>query len=265
MVQGIFLLRFVTAASLSGSVANPLLWAAAATWTCVTWAIYLLNGITDVEEDKINRSKRPIASGELGLPAAIAVVGGLASGGLAAGAALGLPVWAAAALLCLGWAYSAPPLRLKRWPAGLAAVGILAGLLTYYAGYESNGSARGEYALWTFAGAMALWMGLVGQTKDLPDVEGDRRAGRRSLPVVLGAGPTRMILSALAVSIGGGFLLATTWFVPEILASAVVVCVGAVAVTGATFGVWLSRWGERAPYQTFMCTQYGAHLAVIVL
>lgn len=265
VVQGIFLLRFITGASLSGSAADPLVWTAAAIWVCVTWAVYLLNGITDVEEDRINRLNRPVARGELRLPEAIAVVGVLAAFGLAASAALGLPVWAAATLLALGWAYSAPPLRLKRWPAGLAAVGILAGLLTYYAGHESSGSAGTEYVLWTFAGAMALWMGLVGQTKDLPDVEGDRRSGRRSLPVMLGVRLARRIISAMAVGIGGGFLLAATCFVPELFASAVVVCIGAVAVAGAALGIWTSGQNERVPYHSFMVTQYGAHLAVIVL
>ena len=69
-VQGIFLLRFLAGASLAGplfvrGVVNFPLWGGAVLWVCVTLSVYILNGVMDIEEDQINASSRPIASGKL--------------------------------------------------------------------------------------------------------------------------------------------------------------------------------------------------------
>lgn len=69
-VQGIFLLRFLAGASFAGSfsggeVSNFALWTGVALWICATLSVYILNGIMDVEEDRINGSSRPVASGKL--------------------------------------------------------------------------------------------------------------------------------------------------------------------------------------------------------
>jgi 4-hydroxybenzoate polyprenyltransferase len=69
-VQGIFLLRFLAGASFAGSlsageVVNFALWTGVALWICATLSVYILNGVMAVEEDRINGSSRPVASGKL--------------------------------------------------------------------------------------------------------------------------------------------------------------------------------------------------------
>ncbi|MBV9455678.1 MAG: hypothetical protein JOZ19_16435 [Rubrobacter sp.] len=68
-VQGIFLLRFLAGASFAGPLSvggvNFQLWGGAALWVCVTLSVYILSGVMDVEEDLINGSSRPVASGKL--------------------------------------------------------------------------------------------------------------------------------------------------------------------------------------------------------
>ena len=81
-VQGIFLLRFLAGASFAGPVfvggVNFPLWGGAALCVCATLSVYILNGVMDVEEDQVNGSSRPVASGKLAVTQAAGVAGGLA-------------------------------------------------------------------------------------------------------------------------------------------------------------------------------------------
>jgi 4-hydroxybenzoate polyprenyltransferase len=267
-VQGVFTLRFLVGASFADALGDPRAWTAVPVWACTVWAVYLLNGVADVVEDRVNGSPRPVASGALGPEEARAGVAILAGLALLGAAVLGRPpLWGVLAALALGWAYSGPPLYLKRWPAGLAAMAALGGLLTYYAGYAAGGGeARNLPELLAFAGVMSLWMGLVGQAKDLSDVEGDEQAGRRSLPVVWGQRTTRLIVSAAAFLLGGGLLACSVLFLPGLLLPAVAVALGASVLVATALGPW-GRGGGRArrrrPYRIFMITQYAANAAMI--
>jgi len=269
VVQGIFLIRFLAGASFAGPVyvTNLTLWAGAASCTCATLSIYILNGVMDVEEDRLNNSARPMARGKLtvaqaaGAAAALGVLG--FAGGLALGAQLARDI---AAALGLGWLYSGPPVYLKRWPLGLGVVAILGALLIYHAGYASNGGGSDVLPLAVFGLAMALWMGLVGQTKDLSDIEGDRQAGRRSVPVVWGEDVARRVFSAVALCVGTAYVVAAAFLVPNLLVSAATVMLGALAVAAVALSSWSKgdRARRRRPYRTFMLTQYGANLTVIL-
>lgn len=169
---GIFLLRFLAGASLAGTLTNWWVWGSALIWGCAVWAVYLLNGITDVMEDRINFSSRPIARGALSPRTAAFGVAILTMLSLAGAFAAGSPSWwSVGSLLALGWLCSAPPLRLKRWPVGLVVVVVPAALLTFYAGYETNGGKENQLDILVFALVMALWM---------PDQRPLRCCGRRS-------------------------------------------------------------------------------------
>jgi 4-hydroxybenzoate polyprenyltransferase len=138
-VQGIFLLRFLAGASFAGPLSvggvNFQLWGGAALWVCVTLSVYILSGVMDVEEDLINGSSRPVASGKLTVAQAASVTTGLSVPSVTGSFALrGLMVWSVIVLLALGRLYWGPPLYLKRWPTGLAVVALLAALITYNAG-----------------------------------------------------------------------------------------------------------------------------------
>lgn len=266
-VQGIFLLRFLAGASLAGTLANWRVWESAAVWGCAVWAIYLLNGATDVEEDRINASPRPVARGTLNPTTAALGVAALATASLTGALMVGPAWWSVAALLALGWLYSAPPLRLKRWPAGLVVVVVPAGLLTFYAGHTANGGEGKGIDLLVFATVMTLWMSLVGQTKDLPDVAGDARVGRRSLPVVWGEGAARLVFSMVALVLAAALLLCALLLAPDLLPPGIVVAFGALMVASTALGGRSedSDAGRRRPYRAFMLTQYIANAVVVVL
>ncbi len=272
-VQGIFLLRFLAGASFAdslftGGLVNFPLWGGAALWLCVTLSVYVFNGVMDVEEDQINGSLRPVASGKLNIAQATGVAGGLAALSVIGSLALGsLMVWSVVVALALGWLYSGPPFYLKRSPTGWAILGIVTALITYNAGYAANGSGSNILSFSIFAGVMALWLGIVSQTKDLSDIEGDKQAGRRSGPVVLGEYAARLFYSGMALCLGGGYVLTAALFAPGLLIPAFVLAFGAVAVAVTTLGPWSrgDRSRRRRSYRAFMLTQYGANLAVVIL
>jgi chlorophyll/bacteriochlorophyll a synthase len=161
-----------------------------------------VNDWFDRDVDAINEPGRVIPSGRMpgrwGLW--IAVANTVVS--LAVAFMLGPWVAAAAALgLALAWAYSAPPLRLKRngwW--GTATVGLCyEGLPWFTAAAAALGAFPGNGVL-----VMALLYSLGAQgimtLNDFKSVEGDRRMGLMSLPVLLGASrAARLACAAMTV------------------------------------------------------------------
>lgn len=276
IVQGIFLLRLLTGASLSGS-AHPLgfgvesvapLVVLAASWTCVTSAAYIYNGVQDVEEDRENGSERPIACGKLSVRQAMVMIGGLGALGLLGGILVHRElVWALAAIAIMGWLYSGPPLHLKRWPVALAVMAAISAILTYYAGYSASGGGEVGMPFFIFSGGMALWMGLVGQSKDFSDVPGDEKAGRKSLPIVWGENAARLTVSGIALILGLGFLSSSFFLAEGLLPAAAAVCIGACIFATFSIGPWGrgSRNRCRRPYKAFMITQYTAHAVIIFI
>lgn len=259
-------------------------------WFCVVVSGYLLNGVTDIREDRANASRRPIARGDLPpeLAAWIAVV--VAVLGVLAG--LATSWWLAALALCampLGWLYSVPSWRLKRHSLGVVA-SILVGIaLTYYAGAviaAAQAAAGGDPSaaglpypgteLLVFAAALALWTALVGgTTKDLPDQVGDRAAGTRGWLAGWGERRFRYAVSAAALLLAVGFVALAGWVASRLLPSAAVLLAGAGVVTGLLLAPLRrarragssaparSRAAQRRPYRGFMVAQYVAHLALV--
>ncbi|WP_419815812.1 chlorophyll synthase ChlG [Glacieibacterium sp.] len=147
-----------------------------------------VNDWFDRHVDAINEPDRPIPSGRIpgrwGL--AIAIIGSIVS--LIAGAAIGPWVLVATAVgLASGWAYSAPPFRLKTsgwW--GPAAVALSYEGLSWFTGAAAmSGSLPGTHVLVVIL-LYSLGAHGIMTLNDFKAVEGDIATGVRSLPVVLG-------------------------------------------------------------------------------
>jgi 4-hydroxybenzoate polyprenyltransferase len=272
VVQLIFQLRFATGVVFgSGSAlqdnVRPEIAVAALGWLAATWAIYLINGVADIAEDRENNSERPIARGRLPVPAAMVICWGLVA--LAVTCCLLVSVHVAvlvALMLVVGWAYSMGPCPLKMSMPGFLASVTTLGLMTYLAGWCAAG---GEWSnpLLIFGVAMSLWMGLVGSTKDLPDTEGDRVAGRRTPPIVFGQQRARALIAILASVVGWTFLIAsaTARGAGGLLPAAAVVCTGSIVVSVVLLSA-ISRGDRhvrRRPYRVFMTTQYATHTTLL--
>jgi homogentisate phytyltransferase/homogentisate geranylgeranyltransferase len=117
------------------------------------------------------------------------------------------------AMCLIGYMYSVPPLRLKRFavPAALCIVSARA-LLGTFGGVYTYSSAMGRevdeymhFHLLVFTGILIAFTTVIALMKDVPDIEGDRQEGVRSLSIVLGPGTVSRlcitILSAMYVGV----------------------------------------------------------------
>ncbi|MET0419604.1 MAG: UbiA family prenyltransferase [Actinoplanes sp.] len=270
----IFLLRFLVGSALTGigAVHGDLARVAgtAVVWELAVFAVYLFNGVTDVHEDRVNGSRRPIARGDLPTSTALRVAGGTAAASIAGGIALGTDIlWAVLALLVVGFCYSSPLVQFKRHAITSALTGLSLGILTYYAGhraYVGEGWAFPNPELIVFVVGVTLWMGLVGGlTKDLSDVAGDKAAGRRTVPGVCGEGQARRAASGAALGLAVVFCTVGLLTSPLLLWPGIAMLGGAAAMSIVCLGGFakgaLSR--SRRPYRVFMTTQYLMNLSVI--
>jgi len=151
----------------------------------------IVNDWFDRHVDAINEPDRPIPSGRIpgrwGL--GLAIAGTLLS--IAVAALLGPAVVAATLLgLAIAWAYSAPPLRLKRsgWWGPLACAFAYEGLTWFTGAAVLLGTVPG-WPILLVAGLYALGAFGIMTLNDFKAIEGDRQMGIRSLPVVLGVTP----------------------------------------------------------------------------
>jgi homogentisate phytyltransferase/homogentisate geranylgeranyltransferase len=169
-----------------------------------------LNQCEDVEIDRINKPWLPIAAGRLSLRGAWAIVA--ACGLLAAAMSVSqgwVEVVAVGSALAVGTAYSAPPLRLKRYPAlAAASISLVRALVVNLGVYlhfaASLGGRPGLSPIPDAIVALTLFVlpfsFAIAVLKDVPDAEGDRRFRIGTFTVRLGARAAfRMGMAALVV------------------------------------------------------------------
>lgn len=158
-----------------------------------------VNDWFDRDVDAVNEPQRPIPSGRL--PGRTGLYVAIAWTGLSVAVGWLLGPWGFAGTLlgvALAWAYSAPPLRLKRdgW-TGSAACALSYETLPWITAVAvlSGGAPDGEAVL------LALLYGIgahgIMTLNDFKAIEGDRRFGIQSLPVRYG--PARAALLACLV------------------------------------------------------------------
>lgn len=266
-------LRFVTGAVLAVPVAvapEPARIAqGAAAWVLSIFAVYLFNGVTDVTEDRVNGSRRPIARGALGPVSAMYVVAAAAVLSLVATAGLPLAMTGAvAANLVLGYFYSGPPWHLKSRSVGTVAVLCLSGLLSYWGGYAVATGGDGLAAptgLILFAVAATYWMTLVGvPAKDLSDIAGDAAAGRRTIGVTCGATVSRRVMLLAAFVLVAGFSTAVLVTGVPLTGCCVALAAGALGLLLASRDGSDDRRLQRRPYRVFMATQHLVHITALI-
>ena len=147
-----------------------------------------VNDWFDRHVDAINEPHRPIPSGRIPGRWGLYVAIGWTLLSLVIAALIGTVVLAAAVVgLLLAWAYSAPPVRLKRngwW--GNAAVGACYEGLPWFTGAAVMAAALPSVPVILLAVLYSIGAHGIMTLNDFKSVAGDRRMGIRSLPVQLG-------------------------------------------------------------------------------
>ena len=183
----------LAAVALGVCVAGPL----------VCGASQATNDWHDRAVDAVNEPDRPIPSGRVSPAWALGFAIVWSALALAAAAPLGAWVLGATALgLLLGWAYSAPPLRLKRdgWLGALAVGVSYEGLAWITGSAVATDAAAPTARTLALAGLYSLGAAGILALNDFKAIRGDRLAGIRTLPVRLGV--TRAAIVLCAVMLG---------------------------------------------------------------
>lgn len=262
VVQLVFAMRFAVGGALSSDAAAFLPLHAAAgqcAWLASMWFVYLVNGMSDLEGDRLNASSRPIAAGVLRVERARVISAVLAAFSILVGSVVDLKFSLfCASMLMLGVVYSYGPFALKKWSPTASITVATAGFVTYVAGaYAFSGAVTSSTVL--VAGIMGAWMAAAGNYKDLGEEVGDRAAGRRTLPVLLGRRRATFVIWMACVLIA---LLALLAVAVDLFIWPVGVLIAASALLARS---WASRRGSKSmqagagakfPYRVFMVSQY---------
>ncbi|MEA2252546.1 MAG: homogentisate phytyltransferase / homogentisate geranylgeranyltransferase [Solirubrobacteraceae bacterium] len=182
---------------------------------CVNVFIVGINQIQDVEIDRLNKPWLPIAAGALSLPAArrIVAVAGLAPLVMAVTQGV-VEVVAVSIALAVGWAYSCPPLRLKRFAALAAGSITFVRALVVNLGVWLHVAGRPISAgVWALTAVTVPFSFAIAVLKDVPDIEGDRRFDIATFSVRLGPRPVlalgvgALTLAGVGMAVAGPLLL----------------------------------------------------------
>jgi homogentisate phytyltransferase/homogentisate geranylgeranyltransferase len=180
----------------------------------VNVAIVGVNQLTDVEIDRVNKPRLPIAAGDLSPAAGRNIVIACTVVPLAMALTQGpQETVAVAAGLAVGALYSLPPTRLKRFPlaASLCITGVrslVVNLGVYW--HFAHHIAPPVWALCLFVLPFSFAIAVL---KDVPDIEGDRRFAIRTFSVLIGAervfaiGLAALALAYAAMAIAGPLAL----------------------------------------------------------
>ncbi len=161
-----------------------------------------VNDWYDRDVDAINEPGRPIPSGRMPGRWGLGLAVGWTLLSLLVAALLGAWVFGAAVVgVVLAWAYSAPPVRLKRngwW--GNAAVAVCYEGLPWFTGAALMVAAFPDWRIVAIAALYSFGAHGIMTLNDFKSVEGDERLNVRSLPVILGVpSAARLACAAMAV------------------------------------------------------------------
>ncbi|KAK6149259.1 hypothetical protein DH2020_016784 [Rehmannia glutinosa] len=219
---------------------------------CGNGYIVGINQIYDVGIDKVNKPYLPIAAGDLSEKAAWFLVFMLAASGLLiVGLNFGPFITSLYCLgLFLGTIYSVPPFRMKRFPViAFLIIATVRGFLLNYGVYYATRAALGLTFEWsspvafitTFVTLFAL---VIAITKDLPDVEGDRKFQISTLATKLGVRNIALLGSGLLLINYIGSVLAAI-YMPQAFKRSLMIPSHVILALGLTFQAWAL---ERANY-----------------
>lgn len=175
----------------------------------------VFNDLCDLEIDRINRPQRPLPSGEVSPEGAGVLAASLFAAGLVLTVPAGLPCVVIAVVNSLLLLFYARTLkRTALW--GNMAVSYLAASIYPFGGALAGLPGIGRTL--PLAGITFLAMLSRELLKDSEDVEGDSRAGARTVPIAFGVKKTGMVAYACALgAIAVSLLPVVRWWGPPYL------------------------------------------------
>jgi 4-hydroxybenzoate polyprenyltransferase len=189
-------------------------------------ASVFLNDQTDIEIDKITNANRPLVQGKV----SSAGYGQLSLIFFLTSLALALSVGVIFFLLIivyqvLAWIYSNWPFRLKRFPILATFISALALILLFVSGFMllSENQEISQFPM-KFFWLMAISFTISLPIKDLKDIEGDRKGGIWTVPVLLGETWSRFVIGLgifISYALSVVLLNAKNLFIPAMILGAI--------------------------------------------
>ncbi|KAF9609176.1 hypothetical protein IFM89_013566 [Coptis chinensis] len=213
---------------------------------CGNGYIVGINQIYDVGIDKVNKPYLPIAAGDLSVQSAWSLVLFFAVAGVSIVSFNFGPF--ITSLYCLGLflgtIYSIPPFRMKKYPvAAFLIIATVRGFLLNFGVYHATRAALGLTFEWsspvafitTFVTMFAL---VIAITKDLPDVEGDRKFQISTLATKLGVRNIALLGSGLLLVNYLGAISAAI-YLPQAFRRSLMIPAHTLLALGLIFQTWV--------------------------
>jgi len=181
--------------------------------------INAVNDLYDIESDKVHPIKsieNPIVSGKISFKDAKYITIMLPFLALLLAIPTN-PIWFSAILyvIFLGWSYSVPPIRARARPLGFLAAENLGSGIGFVWTYWAAKPSQSNLPFWIILVALYIFFShAVNNSKDLPDMDPDRKAGFKNFSIAYGVKSTQRFLffSAIVTVIIYIFLLASRVF-----------------------------------------------------
>ncbi|CAN1144294.1 Homogentisate solanesyltransferase, chloroplastic [Linum perenne] len=213
---------------------------------CGNGYIVGINQIYDIGIDKVNKPYLPIAAGDLSVPTAwLLVILFAVTGVLIVGLNFGPFI---TSLYCfglfLGTIYSVPPFRMKRFAvAAFLIIATVRGFLLNFGVYYATRAALGLPFEWSYPVAfitsfVTLFALVIAITKDLPDVEGDRKFNISTFATKLGVRNIAFLGSGLLLVNYISAVLAAIYF-PQAFRLSLMIPVHTILAACLVFQTWL--------------------------
>lgn len=219
---------------------------------CGNGYIVGINQIYDIGIDKVNKPYLPIAAGDLSVQSAWFLVLSFAAAGLLIVALNFGPF--ISSLYCLGLflgtIYSVPPFRFKRFPvAAFLIIATVRGFLLNFGVYYATRAALGLAFEWSSPVAfitvfVTIFALVIAITKDLPDVEGDKKFQISTFATKLGVRNIAFLGAGLLLANYLGAILAAI-YMPQAFRRRLMIPVHTILASALVFQAWIL---ERAKY-----------------
>lgn len=141
------------------------------------WGQWFVNDLTDMDTDQLSNSDRPLSQGTLTERQALVAgttlmtAGTLFGGVVRLEAAVAMAAWVGVAMV-----YTLPPLRLKDGAfSGMLCFGLLGTVSVLFGSLLVSGTPAGQ--VWLLVAVLLVVIPLNSSYQDLPDEEGDAKAG----------------------------------------------------------------------------------------
>jgi geranylgeranylglycerol-phosphate geranylgeranyltransferase len=209
----------------------------------------MFNEVFDVEADKINKPRRPIASGKLDRKSALVASLMLMISGVLWSYFVDLDVFLLAIIaLVFGILYSSPKVRFKDVPlTTMLTLGVGYGIIIPLSGWFLFGSWQNVTG-WLIISMSFPWFFGASNSKDFKDVPGDRINGTKTLPILIGEKKTIIFMLVLMSIIPS--TLSVFYFLVGFFPIGTLLALLSFLLTGAVF-LWLFR--HYSPENALKC------------